>query len=136
MMVVSIGSWSLFSPSHEHLLESQAVRPHFLRNQESGRSRFTCTVLQCTHYIIMLQSRVLFMAPLQDLSPNECPSPIFILCDTCLWCATYFDDTRLSRNGCPQCGANKNERFPIISNESFTCNHSDKLGMELKFMHR
>ena len=32
-------------------------------------------------------------------------------------------------------GASNNEPLPIMSNESFTFNHSDKLGVELKFMH-
>jgi hypothetical protein len=43
--------------------------------------------------------------------------PIFILCDSCYWCATYFDKTRTPvDNTCPQCGANNNEltSFPIM----------------------
>src|ERR1700747_2309771 len=93
-------------------------------------------MLQCTHYILMSQNTVLFMALLQDPSSIRCPSPIFMLCGTCLWCATYFDDTRLPRNGCPRCGANNNEPLPIMSNESFAFNYSDKLAVELKFMRR
>ncbi len=50
-------------------------------------------MLQCTHDIIMSQNVVLFMALLEDPSLIRCPSPIFILCRTCFWCATYFDDT-------------------------------------------
>jgi hypothetical protein len=31
--------------------------------------------------------------------------PIFILCDACYWCATYFDKTRIPMdNICPECG--------------------------------
>ena len=74
------------------------------------------------------------MALLQEPSPIQCPSPIFVLSGTCLWCPTYFDDTKLPRNGCPH--ANNNEPLPINSNESFTFNYSDKLGVELEFMHR
>jgi hypothetical protein len=65
--------------------------------------------------------------------------PIFILCDSCYWCATYFDKTRiLGENRCPQCDANNNEltSFPIMSNESFAFDHSDKRGVELEFRHR
>ena len=61
-------------------------------------------------------------------------SPIFILCDKCYWCATYFDKSRISgENRCPQCDANSNEltSFPIMSNESFTFDHDDKRGIEL-----
>ena len=73
----------------------------------------------------MSQNTVLFMALLQDPSSIRCPSPIFMLCSTCLWCATYFDDTRLPRNGCPRCGATNNEPLPIMSNESFTFNYGE-----------
>jgi hypothetical protein len=65
--------------------------------------------------------------------------PIFILCDTCRWCATYFDKTRIPMgNICPQCSANNNEltSFPIMSNESFTFDHNDKHGVELEFKPR
>ena len=64
---------------------------------------------------------------------------IFILCDTCYWCATYFDKSRISgENRCPQCDANSNEltSFPIMSNESFTFDHTPKRGVELEFKPR
>ena len=65
--------------------------------------------------------------------------PVFVLCDTCYWCATYLDKTRIpEENSCPQCDANNNEltSFPIMSNESFTFDYSDKRGVELEFRHR
>ena len=65
--------------------------------------------------------------------------PIFVLCDSCYWCATYFDKTRIpADNNCPQCNANKNEltSFPIMPNESFTFNYDGKLGVELEFKPR
>jgi predicted Zn-ribbon and HTH transcriptional regulator len=69
------------------------------------------------------------------------PPPIFILCDTCYWCATYFDKTRIPReNRCPQCNANNNGEltsFPIMPNESFTFDYNnDKPGVELEFRPR
>ena len=68
-------------------------------------------------------------------------SPVFMLCDTCYWCATYFDKTRIPReNKCPQCNAinNNNEfsSFPIMPNESFTFDYNDKRGVELEFKPR
>jgi hypothetical protein len=65
--------------------------------------------------------------------------PIFVLCDSCYWCATYFDKTRIPReNKCPQCNANNNEltSFPIMPNESFTFIYNDKQGLELGFKPR
>jgi hypothetical protein len=72
-------------------------------------------------------------------SSSSSSPPIFILCDSCYWCATYLDKTRIPpENRCPQCDANNNEltSFPIMSNESFTFDHSDKRGVELEFRHR
>jgi hypothetical protein len=66
-------------------------------------------------------------------------SPIFVLCDRCFWCATYFDKTKIPiDNSCPQCNSNNNEltSFPVMSNESFTFDHNDKLGVELEFKPR
>jgi hypothetical protein len=65
--------------------------------------------------------------------------PIFILCDACYWCATYFDKTKIpADNICPECGANNSEltSFPIASNESFTYNYNDKRGIEFEFKPR
>ena len=62
-------------------------------------------------------------------------SPVFILCDRCYWCATYFNNTTIpTNNNCPQCNANSNEltSFPIISNESFTFDYNDKYRVELE----
>jgi hypothetical protein len=78
------------------------------------------------------------IAKTHDLFQSS-PPPLFILCDTCFWCATYFDKTRISReNKCPQCNANNNElsSFPIMSNESFTFIYNDKRGVELEFKPR
>jgi hypothetical protein len=66
-------------------------------------------------------------------------APIFILCDLCYWCATYFDKTRIPEdNMCPMCAANNNEltSFPIASNESFRVNYSKKRGIEFEFRPR
>jgi hypothetical protein len=66
-------------------------------------------------------------------------SPVFILCDTCYWCATYFDNTGIPReNKCPQCNANNNElsSFPIMPNESFSFIYNDKRVVELEFKAR
>jgi predicted Zn-ribbon and HTH transcriptional regulator len=72
-------------------------------------------------------------------SSSSSSPPIFILCDNCYWCATYFDKTRIPvDNICPKCNANNNEltSFPIASNESFTFDYNDKRGVELEFRHR
>ena len=74
-----------------------------------------------------------------DTKTKSSSAPIFVLCDTCYWCATYFDKTRIpADNICPHCGANNNEltSFPIASNESFTVNYNKKRGIEFEFKPR
>lgn len=65
--------------------------------------------------------------------------PIFILCDSCYWCASYFDKSRIpADNTCPQCGANNSElsSLPIVSNESFAFYYNDKREIEFEFKPR
>jgi hypothetical protein len=62
---------------------------------------------------------------------------IFILCETCHWCATYFDKSRLPTEKCPICLNRKMSSFvPILPNEAFTFNYNDKRGVELEFRPR
>jgi hypothetical protein len=88
----------------------------------------------------------------QELQSSK-KQPIFVICDTCYWCATYVDSTRLPADGsssiCPQCNAygdsydddndgnNNHNRelssIPIRLNESFTFNYNAKRGVELEF---
>ena len=66
-------------------------------------------------------------------------APIFVLCDSCYWCATYFDKAGMPEdNVCHRCGANNNEltSFPIAPNESFTVNYNKKRGIEFEFKPR
>jgi hypothetical protein len=62
-------------------------------------------------------------------------SPVFILCDKCYWCVTYYDKGRRPiDNNCPQCRAGiEMSSFPIMSNESFTFNYNERRGVELQF---
>jgi hypothetical protein len=61
---------------------------------------------------------------------------IFILCETCHWCATYFDKDRLPTEKCPICLNRKMSSFPILLYESFTFNYDDKRGVDLEFRPR
>jgi hypothetical protein len=63
--------------------------------------------------------------------------PVFVLCDRCYWCATYFSKARMptDNNICPQCNANNNEltSFPIASD---IYNYNEKRRVELEFKDR
>jgi hypothetical protein len=58
---------------------------------------------------------------------------VFVLCETCHWCATYFDKSRVPSNKCPICGNTSISTFPILPNEEFTFNYNEKRGVELEF---
>ena len=79
------------------------------------------------------------IAKTRDGNSKSSSLPIFVLCDRCYWCATYFGNTRLPLgSNCPQCNANSNQltSFPIVPNESFTFNYNDKRGIEFEFKPR
>ena len=58
---------------------------------------------------------------------------VFVLCETCHWCATYFDKSKVPSNRCPICGNISISTFPILPNEEFTFDYSEKRGVELEF---
>ena len=58
---------------------------------------------------------------------------VFVLCETCHWCATYFDKSRVPSSRCPNCGNIAISTFPILPNEEFTYEYSEKHGVELEF---
>jgi hypothetical protein len=61
---------------------------------------------------------------------------IFILCEICHWCATYFDKSRLPTEKCPACSNNEISSFPILPNEEFDFSYTEKRGVELDFRPR
>jgi hypothetical protein len=60
---------------------------------------------------------------------------IFVLCDNCYWAATFIDKSRLDviENGCILCEESLVSSFPILDNESFTFNITERRGVELNF---
>ncbi|MDQ3888890.1 MAG: hypothetical protein M3251_06420 [Thermoproteota archaeon] len=60
---------------------------------------------------------------------------IFVLCDTCYWCATFLDKTRV-KDRCPMCSAAQLSSFPIMPDESFIFSYDTKRGVELDFGRR
>jgi hypothetical protein len=81
---------------------------------------------------------------------NSFPLPIFVLCERCYWCATYFDKIRVPRgNKCPECNDRNNNNnsnnnnysteltsLSNVSNESFTFQYSTGSGVGLEFKPR
>jgi len=69
-------------------------------------------------------------------SPISQP-PVFVLCESCHWCATYLERSRLPlENECPQCSSDMMSSFPILPTEAFTFGYSEKRGVELEFRRR
>lgn len=60
---------------------------------------------------------------------------IFVLCENCYWAATFIDRTKLQviENGCILCEESLISSFPILDNESFTFDISERRGVELNF---
>jgi hypothetical protein len=58
---------------------------------------------------------------------------IFVLWETCHWCATYFDKSRVPSDKCPICRNTAISTFPILPNEEFAFNYNEKRGVDLEF---
>jgi hypothetical protein len=69
------------------------------------------------------------MAVMKDGSVDS----IFVLCETCHWCATFLDKSRVPSDKCPICRNSAISTFPILQNEEFNFNYNEKRGVELEF---
>lgn len=58
---------------------------------------------------------------------------IFVLCETCHWCATYVDKSKVPNFPCPICMNSAVSTFPTLPNEEFTFGYNEKRGVELEF---
>ena len=61
---------------------------------------------------------------------------IFVLCETCYWCATYFNKSAVPTHECPHCFAKGLSSFPILPEEAFTFNYNEIRGTEMSFKKR
>ena len=69
------------------------------------------------------------MAVMKDGSVDS----IFVLCETCHWCATFLDKSKVPSDKCPICRNSAISTFPILQNEEFNFNYNEKRGVELEF---
>jgi hypothetical protein len=60
---------------------------------------------------------------------------IFVLCDSCRWCATYLDKSKAS-DRCAVCSSSALSSFPVMPDESFTFSYDEKRGVEMDFGRR
>jgi len=60
---------------------------------------------------------------------------IFVLCETCYWCATFLDKSKV-KDKCLMCSAALLSSFPIMPDESFNFSYDSKRGVELDFGRR
>jgi hypothetical protein len=56
----------------------------------------------------------------------------FLLCKSCLWCASYFKN-EIAFAHCPLCCDGKIECMPIGDDENYRIDYSPPTGVELKF---
>lgn len=70
-----------------------------------------------------------------DETNRKATEAIFVLCDNCHWAATFIDKSRLNliENGCVMCEESLVSSFPILDNESFTFEITERRGVELNF---
>lgn len=56
----------------------------------------------------------------------------FLICESCLWCATCLTDLNIPNN-CPLCGNNEIESMSVSAGESYRLVYNDIRGMVLEF---
>jgi hypothetical protein len=75
------------------------------------------------------------LASANNETSRRAKEAVFVLCDNCHWAATFIDKSRLNliENGCIVCEESLLSSFPILDNESFTIDISERRGVELIF---
>ena len=62
----------------------------------------------------------------------------FLICQTCLWCASYVDIMANMEDfpykACPACNDNRIESLPISDNERYHFDYTITRGVELEFL--
>jgi hypothetical protein len=74
--------------------------------------------------------------PLMILKEYKKLQSVFILCESCHWCATYLDRARLVLDFCAICNSRNLSSFPILPDESFSFNYTLSAGVEMEFKRR
>ena len=57
----------------------------------------------------------------------------FLLCGSCLWCASHFNNYIEVVTKCPSCSSNNVESIPISNDEVYTFSHNRSRGITLEF---
>jgi hypothetical protein len=57
----------------------------------------------------------------------------FLICRTCFWCASYFNNTHTSVETCPSCNDAKIESMPISFDETYKFDYDSRRGVILQF---
>jgi hypothetical protein len=57
----------------------------------------------------------------------------FLICESCFWCASYFNNYMMVVTKCPLCGNKNIESMPILLDEVHTFNYDPKRGVTLGF---
>jgi Zn finger protein HypA/HybF involved in hydrogenase expression len=64
-------------------------------------------------YDLRITLKRMAAAPVRTRISNEIN---FLICQSCLWCASYFNLIELTVISCPQCRSNDIEQIPISDN--------------------
>lgn len=89
----------------------------------------------------VLQNYILPNEPKGNLSVNIEPELVpenddiikkilFLICDSCFWCASYYDTSNLNKvTKCPCCDNNSIESIPISHNEVYNFSYDSRRGI-------
>ena len=55
----------------------------------------------------------------------------FLICDSCIWCGSFFNVYREAASKCPSCNSNCVKSMPILHDEVYTFSQYPKRGVTL-----
>jgi hypothetical protein len=62
-----------------------------------------------------------------------CSERNFLICRSCFWCASYFNNMHRSVERCPSCNDAKVESMPITFDETYKFDYDAGRGVTLEF---
>jgi hypothetical protein len=80
-----------------------------------------------------------------DINIQRSSQVYFVMCNSCYWCATYFNIDKLesiftplssSNPNCHLCDSHSVELMPISTDESFKIEYNPVRGVEIEFFKR
>jgi hypothetical protein len=80
------------------------------------------------HFMVNIKKKLYFEE--QHITSNE---RNFLICRSCLWCASYINKMHSVLETCPSCKDVKTESMPICFDETYRLDYDARRGLTVEF---